>query len=353
MFSIETTSNSPLSGLGFLQIVWLLQHHPDLSDIIEQIENPTDYNLRVAGLVKTGKTAVAVDTILNQKHWNDGQDETKKFYCVYVAISQKCSTIAQLVKTLKENDAMKPPFSGCAIGEWLRDNDKHALIIYDDLSEQAVAYRQMTLLLCRPPPPRPCRRDLSNKFGGGSLTMLPIIETQGGDVSAYILTNISPSSVTLLCHSLILACRSFRSPTQIFLEAELFFSGVCPAINVGLPVSRVGSAAQIKIMKKFAGSLKLYLVQYHEVTAFAQFASDLDTSTRFLLSRGARLTELLKQGQYQPMAMELQAPIIYAGVNGLLNSTALLTEIAGGNITPDTEAKIRSVVEEHVAVFTA
>ncbi|KAJ6525231.1 mitochondrial H+-transporting ATP synthase F1 complex alpha subunit 1 [Mycena vulgaris] len=271
------------------------RHHANL---INGVFRPVDR--------QTGKTAVAVDTILNQKHWNDGQDETKKFYCVYVAISQKCSTIAQLVKTLKENDAMKPPFSGCAIGEWLRDNDKHALIIYDDLSEQAVAYRQMTLLLCRPPPPRReaypgdvshLHSRLLERAAEISATNL----TQGGDVSAYILTNISPSSVTLLCHSLILACRCMST----------------------LPSAVLVSPPPSKIMKKFAGSLKLYLVQYHEVTAFAQFASDLDTSTRFLLSRGARLTELLKQGQYQPMAMELQAPIIYAGVNGLLNSVPI------------------------------
>ncbi|KAJ7812030.1 P-loop containing nucleoside triphosphate hydrolase protein [Mycena olivaceomarginata] len=338
----------------------------------------------IIGDRQTGKTAVAVDTILNQKRWNDGQDESKKLYCVYVAIGQKRSTVAQLVKTLEENDAMKytiivaataseaaplqylAPFSGCAMGEWFRDNGKHALIIYDDLSKQAVAYRQMSLLLRRPPGREAYPGDvfylhsrlleraakMSDKFGGGSLTALPIIETQGGDVSAYIPTNVI--SIT---------------DGQIFLEAELFFRGVRPAINVGLSVSRVGSAAQTKIMKKFAGSLKLYLAQYREVAAFAQFGSDLDASTRFLLSRGARLTELLKQGQYQPMAMELQVPIIYAGLDSVpvdqitkweaefrahltATQTALLTEIAGGNITGDMEAKIKSVVEEHVASFT-
>ncbi|KAH9004616.1 P-loop containing nucleoside triphosphate hydrolase protein [Lactarius hatsudake] len=339
-------------------------------------------------VVNTGKTAVAIDTILNQKRWNEGKDEDKKLYCVYVAVGQKRSTIAQLVKTLEENDAMKysiivaataseaaplqylAPFSGCAMGEWFRDNGKHALIIYDDLSKQAVAYRQMSLLLRRPPGREAYPGDvfylhsrlleraakMNDKFGGGSLTALPIIETQGGDVSAYIPTNVI--SIT---------------DGQIFLEAELFFRGVRPAINVGLSVSRVGSAAQTKIMKKFAGSLKLYLAQYREVAAFAQFGSDLDASTRFLLARGARLTELLKQGQYQPLAMEIQVPIIYAGVNGLLDSipvdkitkweaefrehltstqTTLLEKIATGNVTPEVEAEIKKVVEDHVSQFS-
>ncbi|KAH9935885.1 ATP synthase F1 alpha subunit [Epithele typhae] len=333
----------------------------------------------IIGDRQTGKTAVAIDTILNQKRWNDGTEEDKKLYCVYVAVGQKRSTVAQLVQTLEENDAMKysivvaataseaaplqylAPFSGCAMGEWFRDNGKHALIIYDDLSKQAVAYRQMSLLLRRPPGreayPGDRAAKMNDKFGGGSLTALPIIETQGGDVSAYIPTNVI--SIT---------------DGQIFLEAELFFRGVRPAINVGLSVSRVGSAAQTKIMKKFAGSLKLYLAQYREVAAFAQFGSDLDASTRFLLSRGARLTELLKQGQYQPLSMEIQVPIIYAGVNGLLDPIpvdqitrweaefrahltategALLTEIAKGNITPDIEAKIKKVVEEHVSSFSS
>ncbi|KAF5362415.1 hypothetical protein D9756_002238 [Leucocoprinus leucothites] len=343
----------------------------------------------IIGDRQTGKTAVAIDTILNQKRWNDGNEEVKKLYCVYVAVGQKRSTVAQLVKTLEENDAMKytiivaataseaaplqylAPFSGCAMGEWFRDNGKHALIIYDDLSKQAVAYRQMSLLLRRPPGREAYPGDvfylhsrlleraakMSDKFGGGSLTALPIIETQGGDVSAYIPTNVI--SIT---------------DGQIFLEAELFFRGVRPAINVGLSVSRVGSAAQTKIMKKFAGSLKLYLAQYREVAAFAQFGSDLDASTRFLLSRGARLTELLKQGQYQPLATEVQVPIIYAGVNGLLDSipvenitkweaefrehltatqSALLQEISAGTVTPELEAKIKKVVEDHVASFTS
>ncbi|EFP88219.2 uncharacterized protein PGTG_14303 [Puccinia graminis f. sp. tritici CRL 75-36-700-3] len=284
---------------------------------------------------QTGKTAVALDTILNQKRWNDGTDETQKLYCVYVAVGQKRSTVAQMVQTLEENDALKysiivaataseaaplqylAPFSGCAMGEWFRDNGKHALIIYDDLSKQAVAYRQMSLLLRRPPGRKAYPGDVSyylhsrlleraakmnDKLGGGSLTALPIIETQGGDVSAYIPTNVI--SIT---------------DGQIFLEAELFFKGVRPAINVGLSVSRVGSAAQTKIMKSVSGSLKLYLAQYRDVAAFAQFGSDLDASTRYLLSRGARLTELLKQGQYQPLAFKVQVPILYAGVNGMLD----------------------------------
>ncbi|CEL61982.1 F-type H+-transporting ATPase subunit alpha [Rhizoctonia solani AG-1 IB] len=325
----------------------------------------------IIGDRQTGKTAVAIDTILNQKRWNDGQEEDKKLYCVYVAVGQKRSTVAQLVQTLEENDAMKytiivaataseaaplqylAPFSGCAMGEWFRDNGKHALIIYDDLSKQAVAYRQMSLLLRRPPGREAYPGDvfylhsrlleraakMSDKFGGGSLTALPIIETQGGDVSAYIPTNVI--SIT---------------DGQIFLEAELFFRGVRPAINVGLSVSRVGSAAQTKIMKKFA----------------VRFRSRCLDS--LLALRGARLTELLKQGQYQPLPTEVQVPIIYAGVNGLLDSIpveqivrwegefrqhlassqkALLAEISKGTVTAETEKEIKRVVEEHVAAFTA
>ncbi|OBZ73767.1 ATP synthase subunit alpha, mitochondrial [Grifola frondosa] len=295
----------------------------------------------IIGDRQTGKTAVAIDTILNQKRWNDGQDEDKKLYCVYVAIGQKRSTVAQLVKTLEENDAMKytiivaataseaaplqylAPFSGCAMGEWFRDNSKHGKNFFDYLrrSVQAGCRLPSDVASASSPPGREAypgdvfylhsrllerAAKMNASFGGGSLTALPIIETQGGDVSAYIPTNVI--SIT---------------DGQIFLEAELFFRGVRPAINVGLSVSRVGSAAQTKIMKKFAGSLKLYLAQYREVAAFAQFGSDLDASTRFLLSRGARLTELLKQGQYQPLAMEIQVPIIYAGVNGLLDSIAV------------------------------
>ncbi|KAI5455176.1 Alpha subunit of the F1 sector of mitochondrial F1F0 ATP synthase [Naganishia albida] len=288
----------------------------------------------IIGDRQTGKTAVALDTILNQKRFNNGSDESKKLYCVYVAVGQKRSTVAQLVQTLEENDAMKysivvaatasdaaplqylAPFSGAAMGEYFRDNGKHALIIFDDLSKQAVAYRQMSLLLRRPPGREAYPGDvfylhsrlleraakMNEKLGGGSLTALPVIETQGGDVSAYIPTNVI--SIT---------------DGQVFLEAELFFKGIRPAINVGLSVSRVGSAAQTKVMKAVAGSLKLYLAQYREVAAFAQFGSDLDASTRYLLARGSRLTELLKQKQYSPIATEVQVPLIFAGVNGMLD----------------------------------
>ncbi|KAK9425131.1 putative ATP synthase subunit alpha [Seiridium unicorne] len=289
----------------------------------------------IIGDRQTGKTAVALDAILNQKRWNSGNDETKKLYCIYVAVGQKRSTVAQLVKTLEENDAMKysiivaataseaaplqyiAPFTGSSIGEWFRDTGKHALIIFDDLSKQAVAYRQMSLLLRRPPGREAYPGDvfylhsrlleraakMNDKLGGGSMTALPIIETQGGDVSAYIPTNVI--SIT---------------DGQIFLESELFYKGIRPAINVGLSVSRVGSAAQLKAMKQVAGSLKLFLAQYREVAAFAQFGSDLDASTKQTLSRGERLTELLKQKQYSPMAVNEMVPLIYAGVNGFLDS---------------------------------
>jgi len=289
----------------------------------------------IIGDRQTGKTAVGLDTILNQKRWNNGNDETKKLYCIYVAVGQKRSTVAQLVKTLEENDAMKysivvaataseaaplqyiAPFTGASMGEWFRDNGKHSLVIYDDLSKQAVAYRQMSLLLRRPPGREAYPGDIfylhsrlleraakmNDKHGGGSMTALPIIETQGGDVSAYIPTNVI--SIT---------------DGQIFLESELFYKGVRPAINVGLSVSRVGSAAQLKAMKQVAGSLKLFLAQYREVAAFAQFGSDLDAATKQTLARGARLTELLKQKQYSPYAVNEMVPIIFAGVNGYLDS---------------------------------
>lgn len=289
----------------------------------------------IIGDRQTGKTAVALDAMLNQKRWNNGNDEKKKLYCVYVAVGQKRSTVAQLVQTLEENDAMKyciivaataseaaplqyiAPFTGCSMGEWFRDNGKHAVIVYDDLSKQAVAYRQMSLLLRRPPGREAYPGDvfylhsrlleraakMNDKLGGGSLTALPIIETQGGDVSAYIPTNVI--SIT---------------DGQIFLEAELFYKGVRPAINVGLSVSRVGSAAQLKAMKQVAGSLKLFLAQYREVAAFAQFGSDLDAATKQTLNRGERLTELLKQKQYSPMAVNEMVPLIYAGINGHLDS---------------------------------
>ncbi|EPE06361.1 atp synthase subunit alpha [Ophiostoma piceae UAMH 11346] len=289
----------------------------------------------IIGDRQTGKTAVALDAMLNQKRWNSGTDEKKKLYCVYVAIGQKRSTVAQLVKTLEENDAMKysvviaataseaaplqylAPFTGAAVSEWFRDTGKHALVIFDDLSKQAVAYRQMSLLLRRPPGREAYPGDvfylhsrlleraakMNDKLGGGSMTALPIIETQGGDVSAYIPTNVI--SIT---------------DGQIFLEAELFYKGIRPAINVGLSVSRVGSAAQLKAMKQVAGSLKLFLAQYREVAAFAQFGSDLDAATKQTLNRGERLTELLKQKQYSPMAVNEMVPLIYAGVNGHLDS---------------------------------
>tara|TARA_B100001989_G_scaffold89778_1_gene62442 strand:+ start:1713 stop:3251 length:1539 start_codon:yes stop_codon:yes gene_type:complete len=297
----------------------------------------------IIGDRQTGKTAVAIDTIINQKTLNEDKKDGEKLFCVYVSIGQKRSTVAQIVKTLEEQDALSytvvvaatasdpaplqylAPYTGCAIGEWFRDNGMHALIIYDDLSKQAVAYRQMSLLLRRPPGREAYPGDvfylhsrlleraakLNKDKGGGSLTALPIIETQAGDVSAYIPTNVI--SIT---------------DGQIFLETDLFYQGIRPAINVGLSVSRVGSAAQIKAMKQVAGSIKLELAQYREMAAFAQFGSDLDASTQKLLNRGARLTELLKQGQYQPMPVEEQVLIIFAGVNGYLDD--LEKEKVGG-----------------------
>ncbi|MDB9761388.1 F0F1 ATP synthase subunit alpha [Alphaproteobacteria bacterium] len=288
----------------------------------------------IIGDRQTGKTAVAIDTILNQKTINNGDDESKKLYCVYVAIGQKRSTVAQIVKELDERGALEytvvvaatasepaplqylAPYTGSAIGEWFRDNKMHSLIIYDDLSKQAVAYRQMSLLLRRPPGREAYPGDvfylhsrllersakLNEENGSGSMTALPIIETQGGDVSAYIPTNVI--SIT---------------DGQIFLETDLFYQGVRPAINVGLSVSRVGSSAQIKAMKQVAGSIKLELAQYREMAAFAQFGSDLDAATQQLLARGARLTELLKQGQYAPLSVEEQVVVIYAGVKGFLD----------------------------------
>uniref|UniRef100_A0A3P8WMZ3 ATP synthase F(1) complex subunit alpha, mitochondrial n=1 Tax=Cynoglossus semilaevis TaxID=244447 RepID=A0A3P8WMZ3_CYNSE len=261
----------------------------------------------IIGDRQTGKTAIAIDTIINQKRFNEGTDEKKKLYCIYVAIGQKRSTVAQLYLA---------PYSGCSMGEYFRDNGKHALIIYDDLSKQAVAYRQMSLLLRRPPGREAYPGDvfylhsrlleraakMNDNFGGGSLTALPVIETQAGDVSAYIPTNVI--SIT---------------DGQIFLETELFYKGIRPAINVGLSVSRVGSAAQTRAMKQVAGTMKLELAQYREVAAFAQFGSDLDAATQQLLNRGVRLTELLKQGQYSPMAIEEQVTVIYAGVRGYLD----------------------------------
>ena len=292
----------------------------------------------IIGDRQTGKTAIILDAILNQKSINESKDESKKLYCVYVAIGQKRSTVAQFVKTLEENGAMEysivvaatasepaplqflAPYAGCAMGEYFRDNGMHALIAYDDLSKQAVAYRQMSLLLRRPPGREAYPGDvfylhsrlleraakLNEDHGAGSLTALPVVETQANDVSAYIPTNVI--SIT---------------DGQIFLETELFYQGVRPAVNVGLSVSRVGSAAQIKAMKQVAGSIKLELAQYREMEAFAQFASDLDASTQRLLARGARLTELLKQDQYAPLPVEEQVVIVFAGVRGFLDPIPL------------------------------
>jgi F-type H+-transporting ATPase subunit alpha len=292
----------------------------------------------IIGDRQTGKTAIAIDTIINQKEINKSNDESKKLYCIYVAIGQKRSSVAQIVKTLEEAGALEytivvaatasdpaplqflAPYTGCTMGEYFRDNGMHALIIYDDLSKQAVAYRQMSLLLRRPPGREAFPGDvfylhsrlleraakLNDKHGGGSLTALPIIETQASDVSAYIPTNVI--SIT---------------DGQIFLETELFYKGVRPAVNVGISVSRVGSAAQIKAMKQVSGSIKLELAQYREMAAFAQFGSDLDLATQKLLNRGSKLTELLKQDQYSPLKVEEQVVVIFSGVRGFLDDVEL------------------------------
>jgi F-type H+-transporting ATPase subunit alpha len=292
----------------------------------------------IIGDRQTGKTAIALDTILNQKQINDSEDESAKLYCVYVAIGQKRSTVAQIVKTLEERGALDytivvaatasepaplqflAPFSGCAMGEWFRDNGMHALIIYDDLSKQAVAYRQMSLLLRRPPGREAYPGDvfylhsrlleraakLNASFGSGSLTALPIIETQANDVSAYIPTNVI--SIT---------------DGQIFLETDLFFQGIRPAMNIGISVSRVGGNAQIKAMKQAAGPLKGELAQFREMAAFAKFGSDLDVSTQRMLARGERLTELMKQAQYSPQSVEEQVCSLYAGTRGYLDGIAV------------------------------
>ncbi|MCG8593634.1 MAG: F0F1 ATP synthase subunit alpha, partial [Kiloniellales bacterium] len=292
----------------------------------------------IIGDRQTGKTAIIVDTILNQKSINAGGDESQKLYCIYVAVGQKRSSVAQLVKTLEDNGALEysivvaatasepaplqflAPYTACVMGEYFRDNGMHAVIFYDDLSKQAVAYRQMSLLLRRPPGREAYPGDvfylhsrlleraakMNDDQGAGSLTALPVIETQAGDVSAYIPTNVI--SIT---------------DGQIFLETALFYRGIRPAVNVGLSVSRVGSAAQIKAMKQVAGTIKLELAQYREMEAFAQFASDLDASTQRLLARGARLTELLKQSQYSPLSVDEQVVVIYAGVRGYLDGIGL------------------------------
>ena len=342
----------------------------------------------IIGDRQTGKTAIAIDTIINQKRFNEAAEEKKKLYCIYVAIGQKRSTVAQIVKRLTDAGAMKyvivvsstasdaaplqylAPYSGCAMGEYFRDNGKHALIIYDDLSKQAVAYRQMSLLLRRPPGREAYPGDvfylhsrlleraakMNDDYGGGSLTALPVIETQAGDVSAYIPTNVI--SIT---------------DGQIFLETELFYKGIRPAINVGLSVSRVGSAAQTKSMKQVAGTMKLDLAQYREVAAFAQFGSDLDSATQNLLNRGMRLTELLKQGQYVPMDIAEQVAVIFSGVRGHLDKVdtsritdfevaflqhirntqqGLLEEIrTKGEISKENEEKLRAVVIAFVQSF--
>ncbi|KAL1440939.1 hypothetical protein MTO96_008986 [Rhipicephalus appendiculatus] len=342
----------------------------------------------IIGDRQTGKTAIAIDAIINQKRFNEGSDEKKKLYCIYVAIGQKRSTVAQIVKRLTGADAMKytiivsatasdaaplqylAPYAGCAMGEYFRDNGMHGLIIYDDLSKQAVAYRQMSLLLRRPPGREAYPGDvfylhsrlleraakMNDSFGAGSLTALPVIETQAGDVSAYIPTNVI--SIT---------------DGQIFLETELFYKGIRPAINVGLSVSRVGSAAQTRAMKQVAGSMKLELAQYREVAAFAQFGSDLDAATQQLLNRGVRLTELLKQGQYNPMAIEEQVAVIYTGVRGYLDKMdpsninrfeqeflphiratqkdLLATIATEGKISDETDAKLKKVVTDFMATF--
>jgi F-type H+/Na+-transporting ATPase subunit alpha len=342
----------------------------------------------IIGDRQTGKTAVALDAILNQKSINAGSDESKKLYCVYVAIGQKRSTVAQFVKTLADYGALEysivvaatasepaplqylAPYTGCAMGEFFRDNAMHALIVYDDLSKQAVAYRQMSLLLRRPPGREAYPGDvfyvhsrlleraakLNDANGAGSLTALPVIETQAGDVSAYIPTNVI--SIT---------------DGQIFLETELFYRGIRPAINVGLSVSRVGSAAQIKAMKQVAGTIKLDLAQYREMASFSQFASDLDASTQRLLARGARLTELLKQPQFSPLPVEEQVASIFAGVRGLLDKVevkdinraehALLADLRarGGDILeairkdrelkPDTQEKLKAFIESFLKSF--
>ncbi|MDI9408453.1 MAG: F0F1 ATP synthase subunit alpha [Candidatus Pacebacteria bacterium] len=316
----------------------------------------------IIGDRQTGKTAVAIDTILNQKAANAKGNEKEKLYCIYVATGQKRSTVAQIVKTLEDQGAMDysivvastasepaplqylAPYAGCAMGEFFRDNGMHALIIYDDLSKQAVAYRQMSLLLRRPPGREAYPGDvfylhsrlleraakLSDSQGAGSLTALPIIETQAGDVSAYIPTNVI--SIT---------------DGQIFLETELFYKGIRPAINVGISVSRVGSAAQIKAMKQVAGKIKLDLAQYREMAAFSQFASDLDASTQQLLARGARLTEILKQNQFSPMAVEEQVAVIFTGVRGYLD------KIAVGDIVRFEKAYLAALRKEGAHILEA
>ncbi|MDJ0947424.1 MAG: F0F1 ATP synthase subunit alpha [Alphaproteobacteria bacterium] len=342
----------------------------------------------IIGDRQTGKTALAIDTFINQKSVNESGDDAKKLHCVYVAVGQKRSTVAQIVKTLEDYGAMQysivvaatasepaplqflAPYTGCTMGEWFRDNGKHAVIVYDDLSKQAVAYRQMSLLLRRPPGREAYPGDvfylhsrlleraakMNENNGSGSLTALPVIETQANDVSAYIPTNVI--SIT---------------DGQIFLETDLFYKGIRPAINVGLSVSRVGSAAQVKAMKQVAGTIKLELAQYREMEAFAQFASDLDATTQKLLARGARLTELLKQGQYTPLPVEEQVAAIFCGVRGYLDGIdvkdvtrfeqAYLSELKAkgqdildairteGEISEDTDKKLTAFLDNFTKTF--
>jgi F-type H+-transporting ATPase subunit alpha len=344
----------------------------------------------VIGDRQTGKTAIAIDAIINQKAINQSGDESKKLYCIYVAIGQKKSTVAKVVKRLQEEGALEytivvcasasdpapmqylAPYAGCTMGEYFRDNGMHALIIYDDLSKHAVAYRQVSLLLRRPPGREAYPGDvfylhsrlleraakMSDDKGAGSLTAIPIIETQGGDVSAYIPTNVI--SIT---------------DGQIFLETELFYKGIRPAINIGLSVSRVGSAAQVKAIKQVAGTVKLDLAQFRELQAFSQFGSDLDTATKKLIDRGQRITELLKQDQYSPLQMEEEAAVLYAGVKGYLDQLAvsqvndfeqsLLLLLRGAQnkilesirqeqkITDETEAKLKEVLTKLVNEYKA
>jgi F-type H+/Na+-transporting ATPase subunit alpha len=342
----------------------------------------------IIGDRQTGKTAIAIDTFINQRGVNASDDESKKLYCVYVVVGQKRSSVAKLVKILEDFGAVDysivvaatasdpaplqylAPYAGCTMGEFFRDNGMHALIVYDDLSKQATAYRQMSLLLRRPPGREAFPGDvfylhsrlleraakLNADFCAGSLTALPIVETQANDVSAYIPTNVI--SIT---------------DGQIFLETDLFYQGIRPALNVGLSVSRVGSAAQIKAMKQVAGRIKLELAQYREMAAFSQFASDLDAATQRLLNRGARLTELLKQGQYQPMLVELQVCIIYAGVHGYLDripvnritryEQGLISELEAsgqeilqairdtGELSAATESRLKELLDKYTEAF--
>ncbi len=344
----------------------------------------------IIGDRQTGKTAVAIDAILNQKEINAGTDEKAKLYCIYVAIGQKRSTVAQIVRTLEEHGALEytivvsatasepaplqflAPFAGCAMGEWFRDNGMHALIVYDDLSKQAVAYRQMSLLLRRPPGREAYPGDvfylhsrlleraakLNEDNGSGSLTALPVIETQANDVSAYIPTNVI--SIT---------------DGQIFLETDLFYQGIRPAVNVGISVSRVGSSAQIKAMKTVAGAIKGELAQYREMASFAKFGSDLDAATQRLLARGERLTELLKQPQYQPFPVEEQVAVIYAGTRGYLDKIpvnkigpfqeALISKLKSTYpqflegirtqkaLTPELEGQLKAALDSQISAFAA